>query len=202
MMTLEQLKRIFPLNKNSLEDFVDPLNKTFDIWDISTPRRQAAFLGQVGHETLQLTRMRENLNYSTEGLIATWPKLFDNDKATEYARQQEKIANYVYANRYGNGDEASGDGWAFRGGGGLMLTFKGNYIPCGEAIGIDLEHHPELIEDPEIAMQASGWFFSTRGLNGLADTWRLEALTEKINSAKLDLKNRIYFSNHALDVLS
>ena len=105
----------------------DPLLETFARFDISTPYRQAAFVGQCQHESGNFKMLEENLNYKAESLIRTWPSRFDAENAEEYAHNPEKIANKVYAGRMGNGNEESGDGWKYHGRGLIQLTGKDNY---------------------------------------------------------------------------
>src|ERR1041385_1279298 len=115
------------------------LDRAMEEFSIDTPLRKAAFLAQVAYESSELRRLVENLNYSAAGLRSTWPKRFPSDAlARAYARQPERIANYVYANRLGNGDVASGDGWRFRGRGLLQVTGRSNYTAVGAALGLPL----------------------------------------------------------------
>ncbi len=162
-----------------------------DRFAINTPRRLAMFLAQCSHESRGFTRLSENLNYSAEGLRSTWPKRFDAETAAEYARQPERIANKVYANRYGNGDEASGDGWKYRGQGPIQVTFKDNHRACGEAIGYDLVAHPELLAtDPRAGALSAGWFWSRNNLNALADAGDVEGVTRRINGGAHGIEDR------------
>jgi putative chitinase len=139
-------------------------------FDISSPVRMAAFLAQVAHESSELRTLAENLNYSAAGLRATWPKRFTSDaQAQFYARQPERIANFVYASRLGNGDEVSGDGWRFRGRGLIQLTGRSQYRSAGAALKLPLEAQPELLEQPEPAGRSAGLFWLSHGLNDLAD---------------------------------
>jgi predicted chitinase len=108
--------------------------------------------------------IRENLNYGAPGLMQTFKRFFPTlTVANAYARQPERVANYVYANRFGNGDEESGDGWRYRGGGEIQLTFRDNYRDAGAAIGVDLEGDPERIMDPGVAAAASVWYWTRKG---------------------------------------
>jgi putative chitinase len=141
-----------------------------DRFEINSSARIAAFLAQVAHESGELRRLVENLNYSAKGLMRVWPKRFPTlEKATAYERQPEKLANYVYAKRLGNGDEASGDGWRFRGRGLLQITGRGNYRTAAKALELRLEDQPDLLETPPVAALAAAQFWQSRGLNELAD---------------------------------
>lgn len=146
------------------------LSAAMDRFEINSAPRIAAFLAQVAHESAELRRVVENLNYSAKGLMRVWPKRFPTlEKALEYERQPEKLANYVYAKRLGNGDGASGDGWRFRGRGLLQITGRGNYRSCGRALELPLENEPERLETPDVAALAAAQFWHARGLNELAD---------------------------------
>jgi Predicted chitinase len=172
--------------------FHQPLNDAMAEFDVNTPTRVAAFLAQALHESARLTRLRENLNYSAEGLLATFPKYFTPVVAQEYARNPERIANRVYANRMGNGPEESGDGWKYRGVGIFQLTGKDNIRACSKAI-CDNEQYvedPALIEQPVDACRSAGWFWSSNKLNSLADQEDMKGITRKINGGYIGLKER------------
>lgn len=158
-----------------------PLQSACDRYFINTPLRIAAFLSQVGVESARLTALSENLNYSAEGLLSTFPKYFNAVEAAQYEHQPQRIANRVYASRYGNGSEASGAGWLYRGRGLLQVTFKANYASCGKAIALPLDSHPELLEQPCNAALAAGWYWDSRDLNKLADAGNLAGITRAIN---------------------
>lgn len=146
------------------------LNDAMDRFDVRTLRRVAAFLAQIAHESDEFRRVVENLNYTAKRLMQVWPKRFTSlAKARRYERQPKKLANYVYANRLGNGDEASGDGWRFRGRGLLQITGRGNYRATAQALALPLEDNPELLEQPGVAALAAAHFWKSRGLNELAD---------------------------------
>ncbi|TCG09379.1 glycoside hydrolase family 19 [Paraburkholderia steynii] len=171
--------------------WVAPLQSACDRYHIDTPLRVAAFLSQIGVESARLTALVENLNYSAEGLLATFPKYFNAVQAAQYERQPQRIANHVYANRYGNGDEASGDGFRFRGRALLQITFRDNYASCGKAIALPLDSHPELLEQPCNAALAAGWYWDSRNLNPLADAGRFEGITRAINGGLAAYSERL-----------
>lgn len=182
--------------------WVDPLNETFERFSIVTPRQQAAFLGQCGHECGNFRVLEENLNYRAETLMRIWPKRFPTlEIANQYARQPKKIANMVYANRMGNRDEASGDGYRFRGRGCIQLTGSANYFHAGKALGVDFIMDPDLVATPKFAALTAGFFWSTQKLNALADTGNNLALTKKINGGTIGLNDRILHTNQALALL-
>ena len=162
---------------------------------ITTPLRLAHFLAQCSHESGDFKAVRENLNYSAEGLRKIFGKYFPTDAlAAQYARQPEKIANKVYANRMDNGDEASGDGWKFRGRGYIQLTGKHNYTKFGEAIGEDIPSNPDLVAE-KYPLLSAAWFWSSNGLNALADKGASEAevttITKRVNGGTIGLEDRI-----------
>ncbi len=157
------------------------LQKTFDTYQINTPDRMHIFLAQTLFESNYFTEIKENLNYSENGLLATFPTHFTSAEAAAYARQPEKIANRVYANRMGNGDEASGDGWRYRGRGLIQLTGKENYQDFANATGMNLADMPPYLETPEGACMSAGWYWSTHGLNALADGDEFTEITLRIN---------------------
>lgn len=171
-------------------ELVGPLNQTMQEFLINTPARRAAFLAQCAHESGGFRSLIENLNYSAQGLMTTWPQRFPFQIAALYARQPEKIANRAYGNRLGNGDEASGDGWRYRGRGVIQLTGKNNYQACGAALKLDLVKSPELVEQLLHACRTAGWFWSSRNLNVLADAGDFVGITKGINGGLNGLEDR------------
>ena len=186
-MELDQLKAL-----GLDEKWLEPLNETFEKYDISTPKRQACFLGQTMHESGNYKFTRENLNYSAKALMATWPSRFPSlDIATQYERQPEKIASKVYLGRMGN--ESPEDAAKFIGRGLIQCTGKENYTHCGEALGIDLIGSPQLLEEPRYAALSAGWFWNKKNLNALADEGTsnsFQIMTQRINGGLLGLDDR------------
>ena len=181
--------------------WLEPLQETFEKYQINTPKRQACFIGQCMHESGGFKFLKENLNYSAKALMATWPSRFpDMDTAEKYERQPEKIAGKVYNGRMGNTspEEAA----AFIGRGLIQLTGKDNYKAFGEAIGEDLVANPQLVEQPRYAALSAGWFWNKRGLNALADAMDITTLTVRINGGKIGIDDRIAKINKALDILA
>jgi len=179
----------------------EPLQETFEKYQINTPKRQACFIGQCMHESGGFKFLRENLNYSAKALMATWPSRFpDADIAEKYARQPEMIANKVYGGRMGNTED--GDGAKFIGRGLIQLTGKDNYMAFGEAIGEDLVANPQLVEQPRYAALSAGWFFNKRNLNALADVMDIETMSKRINGGNIGMADRIAKINKVLDVLT
>lgn len=171
-LTVPQIMRSVPsANRAKVTEFVDTFNQWGDRFGINTVPRVVHFLSQLTHECALFTAFEENLNYSADGLMKTWPSRFTRQKAIEYARKPEKIANYVYANRMGNGSEASGDGWKYKGRGAIMLTGKDNYKAyqnSGFCNG-DLLGHPEWLAKNPGAYKSAMWFWYKSGLNAIAD---------------------------------
>jgi putative chitinase len=179
----------------------EPLQETFEKYQINTPKRQACFIGQCMHESGGFKFLRENLNYSAKALMNTWPSRFpDADTAEKFERQPEKIANKVYSGRMGNTED--GDGAKYIGRGLIQLTGKDNYKAFGEAIGEDLVANPQLVEEPRYAALSAGWFWNKRGLNALADAMDITTLTVRINGGKIGIDDRIAKINKALDILA
>jgi putative chitinase len=204
VLTAEMLIECLPFaKKESIQKFLDPLNKTLEKFAINTPKRAAAFIAQLGHESDNLNRTVENLNYSEKRLLEIFPKYFDEKSAVAYAKKPERIANKVYSSRYGNRDEASGDGWKYKGRGPIQITFHDNYEDCGKTLGLDLVKHPELLEVPLNGMLAAGWYWSMRGLNALADRDDFKGITKKINGGSHGYPSRLVIwarSRKALNV--
>jgi putative chitinase len=197
MVTAEQLKALH-INP----DLAGPLNETFERFNISTPRQQAAFLGQCGHECGNFKVFEENLNYRAETLMKLWPKRFPTlEFAKQYERNPRKIANSVYSNRMGNRDEASGDGWRFRGSGALQLTGHANFFHASKALGVDFVAEPELVRTPKYALLTAGWFWSTHNCNALAEAGDWVALTKKINGGTIGLDDRVKHTQLALGLI-
>jgi len=177
-----------------------PLNQTFVKYDINTPKRQAAFIGQCAHESANFKVLQENLNYSSEGLMKTWPSRFPTKEiADQYARQPAKIAGKVYNGRLGNTSEEEASKYLGRGL--IQLTGKDNYERCGLAIGADLLSDPNLLLDPRYAALSAGWFWNKHGLNELADAQEHGMITKRINGGTIGLDDRILKTTKALAVL-
>ena len=198
MVTSEQLKQL-----HIGEQWVDALNATFERFDISTSFRQAAFIGQCGHECGNFKILEENLNYRAEALMKLWKSRFPTiEIANEYAKNPKKIANKVYASRMGNRDEASGDGYRFRGRGCIQLTGHANYFHAGKACGEDFVMNPDLVATPMYAAMTAGWFWDTHKLNQYADSRDYKTMTKKINGGFIGLADREKHINHAMAVLT
>ena len=184
-------------------EWVDALNATFTRFNIATPIQQASFIGQCGHECGQFKVLEENLNYRAETLMKLWKSRFPTiEIANEYARNPKKIANKVYSSRMGNRDEASGDGYRFRGRGCIQLTGHANYFYAGQACGQDFVMEPDLVSTPIYAAMTAGWFWDTHKLNDFANRRDFVGMTKKINGGTIGLNDRIAHIEQALAVLS
>lgn len=184
-------------------DWLDPLNETFQQFGITTVDEQAAFIGQYSHESNHFKTLQENLNYRPETLHQLWPQRFPTmDIAQQYAHQPEKIANKVYANRMGNRNEASGDGWRFHGRGLPQLTGHDLYFHFGQFIGEDLVANPDLVATPKYAAMAGGWYWKTHNLSAAADAEDWVKVTKIINGGTFGLDERVALTKHAISVLS
>jgi putative chitinase len=198
MPSAEQLTRLH-IDPNLAPVF----NETFQKWGIDTPIRQAAFIGQCGHECGNFKILQEGLSYAADRLMKVWPKRFPTlESAQPYARNEKALANKVYANRMGNRDEASGDGYRFRGSGWLQLTGHDNFFHAGKACGVDFVMNPDLVRTPQYAAMTAGWFWATHNCNAKADTQDWVGLTKIINGGNLGLADRIAHTNQALAVLT
>lgn len=163
-------------------------------WDINTEKRVAAFLAQCMHESNDFTRLEENLNYSAKRLSQVFPKYFRDRDVNEYARNPEKIANLVYANKIGNGDEASGDGYRFRGRGVIQLTGRYNYQQFANGLGVDIDEVVEYIGTKGGALESACWYWDWRKINDPADAEDFEEVTRRINTGLLGYQDR--FANY------
>jgi putative chitinase len=174
---------------------IDSIPEVASKFGINTPLRVAHFLAQCGHESGGFRVTQENLNYSAKGLNGIFKKYFPTEAAaTPYARQPQKIANKVYANRMANGSEASGDGYKFRGRGYIQLTGRDNYTQFGKAIGVDIPSNPDLVSS-QYALASAAWFWSKNGLNKLADAGASDtavtSITKRVNGGTIGLPDRI-----------
>ena len=183
-MTNEQLQALGIDSK-----WLKPLADTFAKYGINTSQRQACFIGQCMHESNGFRVLEENLYYSANALMRTWPSRFpDEDTADKFANNPEKIANKVYGGRMGNVED--GDGWKYHGRGLIQITGKDNYANCGSGLGVDLLSNPEWVATPEYASLSAGWFWNKKGLNELADVMDIETMTKRINGGTLGIDDR------------
>ena len=201
MITGDQFKHLFPRAQDP-QGWVDSMNNVFPTYDLNTPERVAAFLAQCGHESGGWTVFEENLNYSAQGLCSIFKKYFPTlESATPYARQPEKIANRVYANRMSNGPEESGDGYRFCGRGLIQLTGRANYTKFAEDLGLSIEDTVAYLETPNGAVASAGWFWDNNKLNQYCDTGDFVTLTKRINGGTIGLADRQHHYEIALKYL-
>ena len=198
MLNAEQLQRL-----HISADWVDPLNETFQRFNISTNNQKAMFIGQCSHESGNFRLLSENLNYKAATLMKLWPKRFPTQEiANAYDRNPKKIANMVYSSRMGNRDESSGDGYRFRGRGCIQLTGHANYFHAGKALGVDFVANPDIVATPKYAALTAGWFWSTHNCNAPADALDYTKVTKIINGGTIGLDDRIKHVQQALAVLA
>lgn len=212
-MNKEQLQQIAP----RAVAYLDAINDAMARFDITTPASQAAFIAQMLHESKNFTEMTENLNYSPASLMSTFntSKItrFTAATASLYGRtaqhpaNQQMIANIAYANRMGNGNVESGDGWRNRGRGPGQLTGHDNYLACGNALGIDLLVSPDQVAQPEIGCLAFAWFWAGGNktgcsLNRLADEGLIDDISVVVNGGTLGMPERARLTAQVLGVLA
>ena len=203
-LTQEQLHQLIPKNPY-VKYWQHALEQLLPDYEINTPQRMAAFLAQCAHESGGFIAVKENLNYRAASLRKIFPKYFPTDEiAQHYAglpNKQEAIANRVYANRMGNGDEQSGDGYRYCGRGLIQLTGKDNYFWFAESLEITPEEASDYMETFEGAAQSACWFWETNKLNQWADKGDILTLTKRINGGTIGLEDRIKHYEHALHVI-
>lgn len=204
MLTLSQLKQLLPKNPY-VEHWHHALEQLFPDYDINTPRRMAAFIAQCSHESGGFMVLKENLNYKPASLRKLFSKYFPTDElAQQYCAKPNKqaaIANRIYGNRMGNGDESSGDGYRFCGRGLIQLTGRSNYQSFADSLEMNINDVPEYLATFEGAAQSACWFWETNGLNKYADSGDILGLTKRINGGTIGLEDRKKHYEHALHVL-
>jgi putative chitinase len=198
-MNLDKLKGHVPASVIAQIPFV--VNQ----YKINTALRLSHFLAQCGHESANFRAVKENLNYSAEGLTKTFKKYFPTlEVAKDYARQPEKIASKVYANRMGNGNEASKDGFKYLGRGFIQLTGKANYIEFDKSVPEDIINNPELVAT-KYPLASAAWFWNKNGLNAIADKGATDAvitsITKRVNGGTIGLSDRIQHFNEFYSLL-
>ena len=200
-LTVSQLKQMVP-GITHADHWIEAFDQLLPDYEINTPKRVAAFIAQCAHESGGFKFLKENLNYKAESLMKTFPKYFsDKDTANAYAKQPVKIANRVYANRMGNGDEASGDGYRYCGRGLIQLTGKTNYDWFAASLEISSAEASEYLETFEGAAQSACWFWENNNLNVEADAGDIKKMTKKINGGYIGLDDRVKHYEHALHIL-
>ncbi|SMG09142.1 glycoside hydrolase family 19 protein [Paraburkholderia susongensis] len=187
ILTRELLAAAVP--RANVQQWLDPINTALDEFSISDPRDIAAFLATCAHESTNFTQLVENLNYGAQGLSNTWERYSSTGKrgglpnalAKRLERRPEAIANNVYANRLGNGNEASGDGWRYRGRGIIQLTGRANYTDAARALVIDIVTRPDLVEEPRNAARTAGYWWSRNGASRHGAAGDMLAVSRLVN---------------------
>ncbi len=188
-MNLSKLKGHVP------DRVIEQIPAVSEKFGVNTPLRLAHFLAQCGHESGGFRLTQENLNYSAKGLVGIFKKYFPTEAiALQYQRNPQKIANRVYANRMGNGDEASGEGFKFRGRGYIQLTGKSNYSAFDKTVEDDITANPDLVAT-KYPLLSAAWFWSKNGLNTIADGGSTDEVvtkaTKRVNGGTIGLADRI-----------
>ena len=183
----------------------DELDNVVELFKINTPLRLSHFLSQCAHESMEFKLTIENLNYGADGLLRTFPKYFTKLTAMKYQRSPERIANIVYANRMGNGDSESGDGWKYRGRGYIQLTGRDNYTAFDSFVPENIIEQPELVA-LKYPLLSAAWFFHKNNLNRISDKGSsvevITELTKRINGGTNGLKDRIHHFEKYYNILT
>ena len=200
ILELDQLKQM--VKNPHINHWYAVLEQLLDDYEINTPLRVAHFVAQCAHESGNFVFIKENLNYKAASLMTVFKKYFPTaDLAKQYEKRPEMIANRVYANRMGNGDEASGDGWRYCGRGLIQLTGRDNYTFFAGSLNITVEEASEYLATFEGAAQSACWFWEQNNLNRFADANDVKGLTRAINGGYIGLEDRIQHTEHALHIL-
>lgn len=210
-LTPELFAKVIPCSAVTAGTWHAPLLVGMERYGITaTPRRVAAYLAQISHESQRLTRVLENLNYSAARMMTVWPRRFPTlASATPYANNPEKLANQVYANRLGNGDPLSGDGWKYRGRGPKQITGKANYRLMQQLLGLPLLDQPDLLRIPEHGAMAAAAYWDHAGCSALIDAGDFAGVTRAINGGlighedgnEVGLDDRVELYEHACRLL-
>jgi len=208
MITLEQFSAMIPKNKESKE-WYDIAVDMFKKYDITTPLRIAGFMAQCAHESADFTALEENLNYREETLNKIFPRYFGAGKrnAAEYAKNPEKIANYVYMDEFRSkqgamGNTQAGDGWRFRGRGIKQLTGRNNYTAFAKTVDMSAEEAAAYLETKKGAFESACWFWKTNNIASFADKDDIVGMTKRINGGTIGLDDRQSRYNRAKALLS
>jgi len=200
ILALDQLKQM--VKNPYIDHWHEALDQLLDDYEINTPLRVAHFVAQCAHESGNFVFIKENLNYRAASLMTTFKKYFPTaDLAQQYEKRPEKIANRVYANRMGNGDEESGDGYKYCGRGLIQLTGRDNYTFFAGSLDISIEEAAEYLATFEGAAQSACFFWEQNNLNRFADVNDVKGLTRAINGGYIGLEDRIRHTEHALHIL-
>jgi putative chitinase len=190
---------------DQFEDIVEPpevalaVEHCYNKYNITTPERMAAFLATVHHESNGFRQFTENLNYSPDRILQVWPTRFDPESAKRYCNRPQALANRVYANRMGNGSEATGDGWRYRGRGAIQITGFNNYKSMSRILDLELDILCEYMETTLGAIESAAAWWNTNGCNELADRQDMAAVTRKVNGGTTGLANRQFLYKYYMN---
>lgn len=187
MLTVDAYLTAAGVSARAVDLWHAPLEVAAERFAIDTAERIIPWLATCVHESGRFQRFEENLNYSADALLRLWPRRFTPASAESYARRPERIANHIYANRMGNGDEASGDGWRYRGRGPIQLTGYDNMRACGLGIGIDVVNDPDALLQPDTGSLSAAWFWHSRDCNEAADAGDLHDIRRRVNGGTIGL---------------
>jgi putative chitinase len=203
VISIEELKQIMPqATDQKVLQFQEEFNKHLPDFNITTPMRLAAFLAEGASDSSELTALTDNLNYTTARLLQIWPDKFRSFKeAQQYSNNPQKLGNYMYANKMGNGNQLSGDGYRYRGRGFFKITGFENYNKMKQAIGVDFVTYPDLITAPRYAVLTACIIWNELNLNSFADEGNIKTLFKKINILNTNLQEKISYYNKAKIVL-
>jgi len=202
---VEQLAAMIQSNKaDSLAAlWCDSLSSAMEEYEINTVRRMSIFLSQAGHECRWFSKLEEDLHYKPKTAFRVFRRHFTNyaDCVSICSKGPQALANRVYANRMGNGDESSGDGWKFRGEGIFQITGENNFLEIQEKLGIDLISNPSVAKQPEIGSRMAAYFFSSRGCKELSDVWDVDSVSRKVNGGDNGLIERRHLADMVAVIL-
>ena len=198
--TQDKLAKIIPNAAYGVDTWFNELNEMLPVFEITSVGRVAAFVAQTAHESGGYRALTENLNYAGDKLAGIWPKHFKDVDVSQYHRNPQAIANRAYRSRMGNGDEASGDGWRYRGRGLIQLTGKDNYSRFAEYARISPEDAAEYLETPRGAVHSACWFWYANDLNTFADAGDFVGMTKRINGGTIGLDDRVKHYNEAVHI--
>jgi len=204
--TRVQMVDIIPESEYVIDQYLSHLNEAFERFEVNTPLRQAAFIAQIGHESIRMTQIEENLNYSANGLLRTFPDYFTPESSKEFAYKPMRIANRVYANRGGNGPEDSGDGWRYRGRGLIRIHYQRAYMLASKRLTGKpnfFTDDPNLVFQPEWSVRTAFDFWEANELTPYADrnsAIEMRNMTRKINRGLRGLDDRLFLWRRAKDI--
>ncbi|ORM78335.1 glycoside hydrolase family 19 protein [Pantoea eucrina] len=207
MITLDQFRRATGISQALADMWFPHVAAAMREFGIDTPKRQAHFLAQVGHESAGFTKTEEGLNYSESALNAMFGKRITPSQARAYGRNnahpadQCMIASIIYANRNGNGSIESGDGYRYRGRGLIQITGKKNYSALNAQLSADLIASPDLLSGRALAARSAAAWWKNHGLNELADAGNVDRITRVINGGLNGIDDRRQRTARALEVL-